>query len=64
MHDDVINERRRIPPIRPHTDAPLTLIGIHGPYDEAGPAFQALAGLGPDPAPSGLAVYPDLFAGL
>lgn len=24
MHDDVLNERRRIPPIRPHTEAPLT----------------------------------------
>ncbi len=39
-------------------------IGIHGPYDEAGPAFQALALPGADPVPSGLAVYPDLFAGL
>jgi putative acetyltransferase len=39
-------------------------MGIHGPYDEAGPAFQALPLSGPGPVPSGLAVYPDLFAGL
>ena len=39
-------------------------MGIHGPYDEAGPAFQALVLPGDDPAPRGLAVYPDLFAGL
>ena len=39
-------------------------VGIHGPYDEAGPGFQALALLGLDPVPGGLAVYPDLFAGL
>jgi predicted N-acetyltransferase YhbS len=39
-------------------------MGIHGPYDEAGPAFQALVPPGVGPVPSGLAVYPDLFAGL
>ena len=39
-------------------------IGIHGPYDEAGAAFQALVLPGGDPIPGGLAVYPDLFAGL
>jgi putative acetyltransferase len=39
-------------------------VGIHGPYDAAGPAFQALALPGADQVPSGLAVYPDLFAGL
>ncbi len=39
-------------------------MGIHGAYDEAGPAFQALALRGAGLIPSGLAVYPDLFAGL
>jgi hypothetical protein len=39
-------------------------MGIHGPYDYAGPAFQALVLPGADPIPGGLAVYPDLFAGL
>ena len=39
-------------------------MGIHGPYDRAGPAFQALVLPGDDPIPSGLAVYPDLFDGL
>jgi len=24
MHDDILNERRRIPPIRPYTEVPLT----------------------------------------
>jgi putative acetyltransferase len=37
---------------------------IHGPYDDAGLAFQALVLPGSDPVPSGLAVYPDLFDGL
>lgn len=39
-------------------------MGIHGPYDDAGPAFQALVLPGPDWVPLGLAVYPDVFAGL
>jgi putative acetyltransferase len=39
-------------------------MGISGPYDTAGPAFQALVLPGPEPAPTGLAVYPDEFAGL
>jgi hypothetical protein len=38
--------------------------GIHGPYDHAGPAFQALVLGGANPLPQGRAVYPDLFAGL
>ena len=37
---------------------------IHGPYDDAGLAFQALVLPRDDPVPSGLAVYPDLFEGL
>lgn len=41
-----------------------TTMGIHGPYDDAGPAFQALGLPGAGPVPSGLAIYPDLFAGL
>ena len=39
-------------------------VGIHGPYDAAGPAFQALVLPGDDPVPTGLAVYPDVFEGL
>jgi putative acetyltransferase len=39
-------------------------MGINGPYDDAGLAFQALVLRGNDPVPSGLAVYPDLFDGL
>jgi putative acetyltransferase len=39
-------------------------MGIHGPYDHAGPAIQALVLPGADPIPGGLAVYPDLFVGL
>jgi putative acetyltransferase len=43
---------------------PAIPLRIHGPYDDAGLAFQALVLPGDDPVPSGLAVYPDLFEGL
>ena len=43
---------------------PAIPLRIHGPYDDAGLAFQALVLPGDDPVPSGLAVYPDLFDGL
>jgi putative acetyltransferase len=39
-------------------------MGIHGPYDHAGLAFQALVLPNSDPVPSGFAVYPGLFEGL
>ena len=43
---------------------PAIPLRIHGPYDDAGLAFQALVLPRDDPVPSGLAVYPDLFEGL
>ena len=43
---------------------PAIQMGISGPYDHAGLAFQALVLPGGEPAPAGLAVYPDAFAGL
>ncbi len=39
-------------------------LGVHGPCDDAGPAFQALVLPGVGPVPSGRAIYPDPFAGL
>jgi len=45
MHDDVLNERRRIPPIRPHTEAPLTrTLGRSGSLEWTGCIGSSMTG--------------------